>query len=701
MRSLLSVVLTLALCTVATAKDVLLGIELPLTPGSAQSAIQALERLSADTETVFIQLNVRTNEEVFGRGSVFGPSYDLASLITSERFAHIRFVAFMPQSIQGHAVLIALACNERIMASRAEIGAAGIDESRITDTQRQAYREIAQRRSIPIAIADKLLDTQATLLQVETELGLRLISPGEVENLRQTETFAAEPEVVMPAGQHGIFSAELARQIRLIDLIADDRISAIRAVGLTPETVRNIPILNDLGQAVRVNLIGVISMDRVGAVIRSIENHLNAPDSNVHFLCLYIDSPGGDLDASLLLASFLVNEIDSSRIQTVAFIPRQARSDAALIAIACNEIVLGRGAIFGGDGARVFNANQIANARQMIRGQGEQRGVAARAMRSWSLPVALIDPDIEIFRVVKEADGMRRPVMDFLSEEEIADLPDGAQWRREGIAKPRGELLQIIGGRGEEFLLVDRHADDFAEFRLHFGLENEPLLADLSWVDRLIQFLQTPGMSALILFIVFVALMIESNSPGIGVGLFVAIVGVSLFFWLQFLGGTAGWLEVLLFVVGVGCILLELLVLPGFGIFGLGGVALILASLVLASQTFIVPQNSYQVEQFRNSLLILAVSGVGVLGLGIILSRMLERIAKPKDVVVIQESERLANYDGLAGQRGITATPLVPAGKARIGNELYDVISECELIDKEHPVEVIQVVGYKIVVKRA
>jgi len=696
MRSVFAFFVCIAVSTTVYAEEVLLDIELPLTARSAQTAITMLERLAPETETVFIQLNVRTDEEVFGRGSSFGACYDLARLLTSERFAHVRFVAFLPQSIQGHAVLIALACNERIMAERAEIGAAGIDEPRITDTHRQAYREIAQRRSIPLALADKLLDTSAVLLQVETERGLRFVAPDGVEALRQTETFAAEPTTLIPAGQQGIFSAELARQIGLIDLIANDRIAAIRGFGLSPESMRVIPIINELGHAVRVNLTGVISMDRVGAAIRSIRSHLDSADSNVNFLCLYIDSPGGDLNASLMLASFLVNEIDPARVRTVAYIPFHARSDAAIVAIACDEIVLGPEAILGGDGARVFSAVQIAEARRMI-----QETLAPRAMRSWSLPVAFIDPDIEVFRVVRDADGARRPMVDFLSAEELAELPDAAQWRKEGVVKPRGQLLQVVQGRGEQFL-VDRTARDFAEFRLLYGLEHDPMMADLTLADRLLHFLQTPGMSALILLIVFLALMFEFNTPGVGVGIFVAIVGVALFFWLNFLGGTAGWLEVLLFLVGVGCVLLEIFVLPGFGIFGLGGIALILASLVLASQTFIIPQNSYQLLQFRNSLLILATAGLGMLCLGYILARFLEKVNKPSDTEteMLQETERLANYDDLVGQRGTVATRLNPAGKARIGNELYDVVSDGDMIEKECPVEVVQVVGYKIVVKR-
>ena len=689
--------LTLCAIFLATvrADDVLLDVELPLTAKSAHAAAKTLERLTPETSTVFIQLNTRTGEEIFGRGSSFGICYELASLLTSEKFSHVRFVAFMPQSIQGHAVLVALACHERIMADRAEIGAAGIDESKITPTHRQAYQEIAKRRNIPLALADKLLDKNTTLLQVETEKGLRLIESADVENLRQAESFADEPGVVIPAGQHGIFSAELARQTRLIDLIANDRMTAIRGLGLAPDSMKIIPIINELGHAVRVNLTGVINSDRVGAVMRSIRNYMDSADNSVNFLCLHIDSPGGDLNASLMLASFLVSEIDSAKVRTVAYIPYHARSDAALVAIACDEIVLGTDAILGGDGARNFTTDQIAEARRMI-----QESIAKKAMRSWSLPVAFVDPKIEIVKAVRISDNARRQMTYYLCDDELSEFPDQAQWQREEIVKPRGELLQIIGGKGEQFL-VDRTANDFAEFKLLYGLEKDPMLADPTWVDKLLHFLQSPGMSAVILLIVFFALMLESNSPGIGVGLLVAIVGVVLFFWLQFLGGTAGWLEVMLFLAGIGCVLLEIFVFPSFGIFGLGGIALILTSLVLASQTFIVPQNTYQLQQFRNSFLILAVAGFGTLGLGIILSRMLEKMNKPKDRIEIQFAERLANYDGLQGQCGIAATPLVPAGKARIGNELYDVVSDGDLIEKDQPIEIIQVIGYKIVVRRS
>ena len=87
-----------------------------------------------------------------------------------------------------------------------------------------------------------------------------------------------------------------------------------------------------------------------------------------------------------------------------------------------------------------------------------------------------------------------------------------------------------------------------------------------------------------------------------------------LFFWSQFLNGTAGWLEALLFIAGAFCLALEIFVMPGVGIFGFGGGALMLASLVLASQTFVLPSldNEYQLGKFQDSLFTVGGALVGL-----------------------------------------------------------------------------------------
>src|SRR5690606_29522877 len=123
----------------------------------------------------------------------------------------------------------------------------------------------------------------------------------------------------------------------------------------------------------------------------------------------------------------------------------------------------------------------------------------------------------------------------------------------------------------------------------------------------------------LLLFVGLAALYAEIQAPGIGLGGFIAGVCFLLFFWNRFFEGTAGWLEVFLFIGGICCVLIEIFILPGVAVFGLGGGLLILSSLILASQTFVLPHNEYQWDQLQNSL----VSLLGVfIGLGIAVALM-------------------------------------------------------------------------------
>jgi membrane-bound ClpP family serine protease len=55
----------------------------------------------------------------------------------------------------------------------------------------------------------------------------------------------------------------------------------------------------------------------------------------------------------------------------------------------------------------------------------------------------------------------------------------------------------------------------------------------------------------------------------------------------------------------------------------------------------------------------------------------------------------------LAGKTGITLTPLVPAGKAKFGDDIVDVVSDGELIDRGATIYVAEVLGNRVVVKPA
>jgi membrane-bound ClpP family serine protease len=177
------------------------------------------------------------------------------------------------------------------------------------------------------------------------------------------------------------------------------------------------------------------------------------------------------------------------------------------------------------------------------------------------------------------------------------------------------------------------------------------------------------------------------------------------------LHGTAGWLEVLLFLAGVGCLLLEIFVLPGLAIFGLGGGLMIIFSLVLASQTFLIPKNDYQWDQMRTTLMTISGAVLGAAAAAIVfrrylpktpgINRMLLHPPSGEERETIATREALVNFSDLVGQIGVATTPLMPSGKARFGGRLIDVIAGGEAIDRGTQVEVVEVRGNHVLVQPA
>ena len=58
------------------------------------------------------------------------------------------------------------------------------------------------------------------------------------------------------------------------------------------------------------------------------------------------------------------------------------------------------------------------------------------------------------------------------------------------------------------------------------------------------------------------------------------------------------------------------------------------------------------------------------------------------------------SYVALLGQVGTTTSMLRPAGMAKLGDRYVDVISEGDFIDRDTPIQVVEVEGTRVVVKR-
>ncbi len=684
----------------------LVRIPLPITGNVDKQVMQTVQKaladMSADGDRPVLVLEFSSAQNQTGQGSDFGRSLELARYLSSREVSKAKTVAYIPKAVQGHAVLVAMACEEIIMAHEAQIGEAGIDEpaeEAIGATMRSGYLEIAsRRRTIPGEVALGMLDKSVEVLKVETEVSREFVLRSDLDALKQKHTIQP-PKVLSRAGQLARFSGREARELGFVKYLAADRAALAKILSLSPDALEDDPSLFGGWRPVRIAIKGPINGASITRIQRMIEDQMRGQDAN--FICLWIDSPGGSLVDSMNLANFLA-DLDRGKVRTVAYVPAEARADAALIAMACDQLVMHHNAVLGGSGAQDFSPDDIQWARETLRDS-----LGPKKSRSWSLTAALIDPETRVFRFTQRSDGL----VEYFSEAELQTQDDPNGWNRgEEVTRPVGPL-RLQGDRAEELGLARRTVQDFQGFKQLFGLEDELVLAEPGWADYLIDALAAPAVAWLLLLIGGAALYAELQAPGIGVGGFVAGVCFLLYFWSKHLYGTAGWLEVLLFAAGVCCILLEFFVLPGSAIFGLGGGLLVIASVVLASQTFVLPHNDYQMAQLQNSLLGLVGVSLGIVASAMLMRRYLPHspffshmmLEPPSDAELedLSHRESMVDFEHLVGQHGLATTQLVPSGKARFGSQLVDVIADGEVISRGAKIVVVAVQGNRVVVRSA
>lgn len=623
-----------------------------------------------------------------------GRAHDMAKYIASPALGGARTVAYIPKALNGHAMLLAMACQQIIMHPSAELGTAWQSQGEVDPATRSIYVEFAKdRRTIPEDVAQKILDKNLELVQIETDQGREILLSQNLEERHKTRRFEGH-KVLIEAGQPAAIPAATAVEWGLVKGLADSRDALARTQNLPLSSTEPDPSVEEAWRPIQINVRGPITPNLADQIQNTIKSQVEK--ANANFILLWIDSAGGSPDHSMKLAQYLAT-MDPQERRTVAYIPERAQSDAVYLAMACDHIIVGPAAIVGGPGDGNIPAEDL---KFIVDGM---TSVATQKKRNTSLVAAMIDPSHAVYEYTRKTDGLR----DYFTTQDAAALPDADEWTQGEEITKRDQLLRLSGDTAVQYGLARDTVDNFDDFKAYYSIESLSL-AEPGWVDQLVDALRSPAVSVGLLLIGFGSLLLEIQAPGVGLGLLVGAVCFVLYFWAQFLGGTSGWLEALMFVLGLAFVLVEFFVIPGIGIFGLGGGLLIMASLVLASQTFVWPQNEYQRKEFLNHLLVLFGAGVGTaIGMWFLrkhfqrtpmLNRMLLAPPSQDEQRQIAQREALTRFEHLLNTEGISVTPLVPAGKVRFGDEWVDVVSDGGFIDRNKRVVVVEVQGNRVVV---
>jgi membrane-bound ClpP family serine protease len=719
----------------------LVRVNLPLTSGADGHLRRTIERTrdrlvaaaqaaqDARRPTLVLEFVPAAATADAGAGSQFETALSLARLLTSGELNDVKTVAWIPGTIHGHGVLPALACEEIVMNAEAKLGQAGVDDVRggaASPTVVAAYREIAATRPIPAALAEAMVDPTVEAVQVESEEGARVLRKDDLDAFRRDHEIINERTIVAP-GALAEFTGREGWQFGFVKQLADDRDALAQRLAVPRDSLQENQSLDADWHAVVLDVRGEITRRSTSEFITLLGNELQR---GANLVAVRIDSVGGDVAASIDLASYLAS-LDPNIVRTVAYVPVEARGGAALVALSCDRLVMHPQATLGaGPGApqppapprnhRVLPPPRgpVFNVPPLLAPEppGEEfdldieiakirDSLAPKTDRSWSLLTAMIGPTAEISQYRHAGTGDVR----LMSDAEAAVMPDAANWVRGEQLAAGDAPLAVTGDRAAKVGLAWHVVDSFDELERLFAAEFREVKPN--WALSLIQALATPALATFLLFVGFIGLWVEIKTPGVGVGGLVATVAFILFFWSKYLDQTAGSLEILMFVCGLVLLMLEAFVFPGFGVFGLGGALMVIFSLVLASQTVVIPTTEADMAELRRSVTVVAAAGAGMIVLAFatrrylpkapIFNRMVLEPPPPEERITLSHREALADYSELVGRTGEATTDLRPAGKALIDGLLIDVLTDGLPIDRGTPVEVVSAHATRVVVREA
>ena len=312
----------------------LIRVPLPITGNADTQVKRAVQKTlaelkPADSRPVLV-FEFATIDNQSGQGSDFSRALALARYLSSRELSEVKTVAYIPQAVKGHAVLVAMACEEIIMAPEAAIGRAGQDEpaeEAIDPTVRSGYSEIAnRRRTVPAAVALAMLDKNVEVLKVETEVSPEFVLRSELDELKKNHAIQNQ----QPLNRPGEFAQFTGREVARVGLREVPGRRSRRAWHVhcrcRPKCCADDPSLAGQWRPVRIPLKGPITPQLSQRTQRMIDDQIREQDAN--FVCLWIDSPGGSLQGSLDLANYLA-DLNPAKVRTVAFVPAEARADAA------------------------------------------------------------------------------------------------------------------------------------------------------------------------------------------------------------------------------------------------------------------------------------------------------------------------------------------------------------------------------------
>ena len=389
-----------------------------------------------------------------------------------------------------------------------------------------------------------------------------------------------------------------------------------------------------------------------------------------------INTFGGRVDAATQIKDAILG-VD---IKTVAFVNRRAISAGALITLSCEQVYMAGGGLIGAATAVDMSGKKgsekvISFMREEMASTAEKRG------RSKDIARGMVDEELAFTHLVINGDSV---------------LVDDIEGQKEG------KLISLTTDQAIKYGIADGSAETIDALLDSLGYSTAELIeTSENWSEKIVRFLTDPVVASLLTTFGFLGILFELQSPGWGIPGFVGLACLILSLSVSYIAELATMSDMLFVFAGLGLILLEMLVIPGFGIVGLGGIGFMLYGLYLLLLPDI-PVGEEIMEQAMDGFIIGLIGAV--IGLVLLIRLMMktkfwDQLTSPD----IQKKEdgysNTQGWETLDGLTGVADTDLHPSGWVKIGEQRVFVVSEGGFIDQGKEITVLSVDGNRVLVR--
>lgn len=407
-------------------------------------------------------------------------------------------------------------------------------------------------------------------------------------------------------------------------------------------------------------------------------------------IILDMDTPGGRIDSAVKIRDQLV----MTKVPTYTYVNHRAISAGSFIALATDTIVMSPSSNIGAALPIIIQGGEAGPVGEKMLSYmaSEMRKTAKFKNHPADIAEAFSNPDIEIPGLIEKGKILT------LDHEEATSV---------GLAA-----------------FISPSLEDLLE---HEGLGSFQVIRfELTWTDAVARFLATPVVTGLLMTIGLGGLFFEVKSPGFGVPGAVGLLSLGLYFFGAYLANLSGYMELIFFIAGVVLLIVEVFVIPGFGIFGGAGITFILGSLFFALFNRAPEGFDFDLVRITTPVYTMFGSLIAMIPLVWLVSFILPhtpfysvlRLEPPAPSAGSSASAGVSNKgeasaaeaiapgaapENIAlqlGERGVALTTLRPAGTGRFGSRRVDVMTEGDYVDQGSVIEIYLIEGNRIVVRK-